>query len=479
MVKLDKNNIVKHLEEKPYVFKSYNWAHRLFFTAMNASQFNEYDNNKIDSFVYLVDLETNNFITQDEIESYAEKNFGFLKNMSSDVLSIKMNPKFKLVTIYFDEKDRYMVVSYCAPTRVSNQTGTIHFQYEYKDKRTHLVFLNDGAVKFQSKKGKYYDLPISSSIDGCGKIVDDLVEFQLVNDFKNESGGLKVNFKGELTYTFVNLHSNRLSVLMDKYKSLDVLRTYFNVNKLKYWEIGIFRELRLKLTELEFKRVLNWYRQDGRNYYYEYWTHKDNEMGHYEKPSWRNLYAVYLSYLFNVPIFRDRSVIKIGSIFTHEHMIIEDYIRSHHALFKYKKNKFQIDFSSWKRFCQEEHRLSIELQNYYYKQYYKSEFNKSAEWKPLLNRLSTCDLDVTHLNKGRMLIEEGNRQCNCVGSYIERVYRNRCLILSYRYKNRNYTVEIVNIGTKRKPVYDIRQCSGKYNSSASNGAVEALSAVIN
>ena len=159
-----------------------------------------------------------------------------------------------------------------------------------------------------------------------------------------------------------------------------------------------------------------------------------------------------------------------------EWFTVLDYIRLFRSA--YKNKKLEVNRTSWARFCQEEEQLSVQVSNLKYKQFYKTSFNRTKEWQPLLKKLKKSSLKVTHLNTGEKLILEGNAQHNCVGSYIEKAAQNKCLLLDYTYKNNRHTVEIINQGSKTNPAYTIFQCLTAFNQPAVKGAIEVLEKVI-
>lgn len=70
------------------------------------------------------------------------------------------------------------------------------------------------------------------------------------------------------------------------------------------------------------------------------------------------------------------------------------------------------------------------------------------------------DFSVEVIENEKRLFVEGQEQQNCVYSYLKNIESGKCLILSCKYKEKQYTAEI-NIKDKK---YHIKQFLGKCNS---------------
>ena len=89
----------------------------------------------------------------------------------------------------------------------------------------------------------------------------------------------------------------------------------------------------------------------------------------------------------------------------------------------------------------------------------------SKKFKNLINKLKenkkiSKDFSVKVIDNEKRLFAEGQNQQNCVYTYLKSIENGKCLILSCKYKDKQYTAEI-EIKDKK---YHIRQFLGKYNS---------------
>lgn len=462
------NQIKEHLAAKPFISLESKGIEML----SHGLRFMD-DTEKRNCLVFVLDPSTEQLIANSKIEAFIQAKSKEIPNSSLFYKSTFYSPLFHMIIIDLNRPNFMTIKSYsCKGVYYTKSTPTFY----YKRKGTYLLFYDSLAIKryWESRK-IWIDAFISEDIDFCnGQLLEDLPMFQLVRDFRKERL-VKNDIPGELTYSQLLNGKTRQEVLANKFKTLPLLAKYFNPNKLKYWEIGLFRSLRLKLTDKEFRRVINWYQRKGRKTCHQYWQERfKRTSAKSAKIAYQDVYCLYLMDRFGQSAYYEDPL--SDRFYKPEWYTALDYMR----LFRiaHKNKKLEVNRTSWARFCKEEEQLSVQVSNLNYKQFYKTRFNRTKEWQPLLKRLEKSSLQVTHLNTGEKLIREGNAQHNCVGSYIEKAAQNKCLLLDYTYKNRRHTVEIINQGSKTHPAYTIFQCLTALNQPAVKGAVEALEKVI-
>lgn len=76
-------------------------------------------------------------------------------------------------------------------------------------------------------------------------------------------------------------------------------------------------------------------------------------------------------------------------------------------------------------------------------------------------------------DKGR-LAQESADQGHCVATYASRINNGECCILSTKYENEQYTIEIISRKTGENMTYYVNQCRGKFNKSAPEGLIQEL-----
>lgn len=462
------NQIKEHLLTKPFISLENKGIEMLSHSLPFID-----DTEKRNCWLFVFDHSKKQLISDREIETFIQAKSKEIPNSSLFYKSTFNFPLFHVILINLNHSNFMTIKNYsCEGVYYTRNKPAFY----YKRKGTYLLFHDSLAIKrFWESRNVWIDALISENIDFCnGQLLEDMPMFQLVRDFRKERV-VKNHIPGELTYSQILNGKNRHEVLANKFKTLPLLTEYFNPNKLKYWEIGLFRSLRLKLTDKEFRRVINWYQKKGRKTCYQYWQERfKRTSAKSAKITYQDVYCLYLMKRFCLTVYYKDPL--SDDFYKPEWFTVLDYIR----LFRiaHKNKKLEVNRTSWARFCQEEEQLSVQVSNLNYKQFYKTSFNRTKEWQPLLKRLEKSSLQVTHLNTGEKLILEGNAQHNCVGSYIEKAAQNKCLLLDYTYKNRRHTVEIINQGSKTHPTYTIFQCLTALNQPAVKGAVEALEKVI-
>lgn len=462
------NQIKEHLSTKPFI----SLDHKDLEILSHSLPFID-DTEKRNCWLFVFDQSKKQLISNREIETFIQAKSKEIPNSSLFYKSTFYSPLFHVILMNLNHPNFMTIKSYSCEGvyYIKNKPA-----FYYKRKGTYLLFYDSLAIKRCWKSRKVWiDAFISEDIDFCnGQLLEDLPMFQLVRDFRKERL-VENDIPGELTYSQVLKSENRQEVLANKFKTLPLLATYFNPSKLKYWEIGLFRSLRLKLTDKEFRRVINWYQKKGRKTCHQYWQERfKRTSAKSAKITYQDIYCLYLMERFGQSAYNEDPL--SDRFYKPEWYTVLDYIRLFRSA--YKNKKLEVNRTSWARFCQEEEQLSVQVSNLKYKQFYKTSFNRTKEWQPLLKKLKKSSLKVPHLNTGKKLILEGNAQHNCVGSYIEKAAQNKCLLLDYTYKNRRHTVEIINQGSKTHPTYTIFQCLTALNQPAVKGAVEALEKVI-
>lgn len=494
-------------------------------------------------FLFLWDDTQQQLISNSELVSYLSTKFKGLVDLNPQLMrSIQLqSAQYWFINIIFAEK--YVAIKWIQPETIrqsQNSQDNYPLNYWYltnyniKPMDTHLLFYDSGDVK-QFAKGHYVNASLRKlGLDFCrGQLFYDFPVFQLVTDFQKELPPFLSPVRGMMTYTEILAQSSRKNVLLNKWKSLSRFNHLINLNRLRYWELNLFRTLKLKVTDKEFHRVVNWYYQNGREIFQ---TNLTVDLQNHQTVSastvtWKDLYLVYLATRFQVPLFgfRTRVIAPLQSdldkvtqlltpatqfLFLLEEQLdpvipesmdtvetfmmrfntipssplptilhrtatfyaICDYIQ--HCEQLYKSYKFEVNMTTWNRFVEREQDLARQVQDKIEserRERFKEPFNTTKKWKPLLERLKKSPLEITHLDTITKLYEEGENQHNCVGGYVETVSNDNCIIFHYVYKTVPHTVEII----KDNQQYQVTQCFSTCNQPAVDGALDALESVIN
>ena len=495
-------------------------------------------------FLFLWDDEKHRFISDSELASYLSMKFDGLSNLDPHFVRFLQlqQADYWFINVVFAEK--YVAIKLIQPETIRQSQnpqdeGSNYWyltNYNIKPMDTHLLFYDSGDVK-QFAKGHYVNASLRKlGLDFCkGQLFYDFPVFQLVSDFQKELPLFLSPVRGMMTYTEILAQSSRKNVLLNKWKSLSQFNHLINLNRLRYWELNLFRTLKLKVTDKEFSRVTNWYYQNGREIFQTNLMvdlQTDKTISATDTITWKDLYVAYIATRFQTPLFEfptpatallqtdintikqsptlatqflfadvedlihqptsklhndlalstvgfnyiSSSVVQVPLRRTTMFYTIRDYLHHHEQL--HKSHKFEINITEWHRFVELEQTLAQQVQNQLNQKrmkYLNRPFQIDKKWKPLLERLKKSTLEITHLNTIAQLHEEGIKQHNCVGTYAKDVANNNCIIFHYVYKTVPHTVEIVKKGQQ----YHITQCFAACNQPTTTGALAALNDVIN
>lgn len=134
--------------------------------------------------------------------------------------------------------------------------------------------------------------------------------------------------------------------------------------------------------------------------------------------------------------------------------LIEDYINMVIKL----KRQFNLKMKSISRLIDEHNKLAIIYRSKYVK---KIVIPKDS----IFNKLNLPE-EFQRIKTKKALIEESIINENCVASYDDRINRDRCAIFTRTYKNKKYTIEIIQKKQKGKYKFYVNQIYGRKNSIA-------------
>lgn len=431
------DNLNQHLRLRPYIqFDKDDYMMKLFHFDGTTVIYNDGDVYK-HRYMYVYDVESKSFIWTDDLREYVIQNFGdliykplYVRRMTFDEVAFKV-----IIVDVYDEN--YMVVNSHAVSGIYYKSQSKEPVFQYKPTSTNILFYDSLSVKQQLKRnGRWIDVVISEPLDFCdGSLFDTMPEFNLVSAFKQEQGS--ANVVGELSYSQILDKSTRLEVLEDKFKTLNDIKQYINIDLLTYWEIGIFRQLHNKLTDAEFNLVYIWYLNGGRelcDLYFKLFAKNS-------KREWSDIYEVYIGDYYGIKM-HDMSSFD-------DQLVIADFIPTYKLAYG-SKSRLELDKSvnDWESFVKYNQDLDIIANNNHVNRRLRSCKISLNGFRPLLRQLEASALDVKILKSVGAITRYGSENHIDVSDIILDVVHGKTVLVAYIDGNNNYLVSIVKNDTK-------------------------------
>lgn len=412
-------------------------------------------------------------------EYYQKLTYGFKYKLNKYYDRTYFTPTYTLITFDFNHHN-YCIVSSLTPNYINHPFHTIDqdANYLYKqfgsaaDTKKRIIF-NDGIIKVRSyNKNSFYDLPLSKDLDFTpgNQILNDFKDFRLVFETRNEIS--KSTWDNLLikrfSYSDFSNYTTRNDFILNKWKSLRQMK-HINFNRLMLDEIIMFRYLKFKVTDSEFRKVYNWY-VGSLNANREllsklrFWNHITI------KQIWQSLYVGYIA----SKTISDNNVnllVRNKDDIT----LLKDYINLYIQV--YPRKKLEIPYRSLKRISHEEIILADQLRVIKWideNKKYNIPFYQLKKWDKLKNNIKGLK-EFKLLDTPDKLRLEGTIQHNCVATYIDKAAQNTSLLLEYKIPTQRCTVEIVYKDNK----YSIIQIYKTYNRIAAPGTKEVIENIIN
>ena len=388
------------------------------------------------------DEDKRQFINDKDLRKELKSTLDILKEIELPIYELTLRSSIQLI--------EYEFTDICVIIKSKN-LDTIYGNYEsnlkYKPSKNfkqghppkHILFYDNLNTIFKTSNGKYIPLPFKFDIDFLPyqqSPILKLPEFQLAVDLKRDSELTQHHNSKNNNFTFSQVvkYKYRNDFLLTEWKTLANLKTYLNLNKFTHDEIFMFRKIKPRLTDTEFRRLINWYHQNKKDY----------------RPNNRCDVTVlirnYISNKCNYQKSRDEL-----------HLLIYDIL----SMSKRLKIKIEINSTSYnglKRYHDElvqKLRLRKARTN-------KKPFKLKDKWIDTHNLLQESKLKIKHLNSVYLLDKESADMQHCVQIYDEQVKSGKSYIFHIDYYKKPYTCELVF----RRNNIVINQLYGKYNQEA-------------
>lgn len=388
------------------------------------------------------DDDKNQFINDKDLRKELKSTLDILKAIKLPILELTLKSSIRFIEYEFTDigviiKSKNLDKIYADYASNLKYKPSKNFKQGHPPK--HILFYNNLNTIFKTSNRRYIPLPFKFDIDFLPyqqSPILKLTEFQLAVDLKRDSELTQHHNSKNNNFTFSQVvkYKNRNDFLLTEWKTLTNLKSYLNFNKFTHDEIFMFRKIKPRLTETEFRRLINWYHQNKKDYRL------------HERCDVMTLFRNYISHKCHYQKNRDEL-----------HLLIYDIL----SMSKRLKIKIEINATSYnglKRYHDElvqKLRLLKSRTN-------KKPFKLKDKWINTHNLLQKSKLKIKHLNSVYLLDKESADMQHCVQIYDEQVKSGKSYIFHIDYYKKPYTCELVF----RKNNIVINQLYGKYNQEA-------------
>lgn len=389
------------------------------------------------------DTLTNEFISDDKLNNILTTIKSQVNNLDVDVNELSFTINTQLIAYTFKEK-ALEISTYYIDKIYSGYMSNLKFKpsplKEYGKPAIRIIYYDDLTVLSRMSNKGFIPTPFKFNIDfleNDKSFILKLKEFQLVRDLKTESDLTHYHYSKNqnFNYTQVLKYKSRNDFLLNEWKTLSQLTTHLNINKFTYDELFMFRKIKPRFTETEFRRLINWYHNNKEWY-------RLNFMCTQEK-----LFELYI---------KDKCSYNKCKKNKHDYVYLSTDILD---MSKYLKIKIEINATSYNGLKRYHDELVQKLRLRKAKTD-KNPFKLKEKWNNVHKLLKKSKLKIKHLNSTYLLEKESADMQHCVEIYSKKVKSGSSYIFHIDYyKKPSYTCELVF----RKDKIVINQLYGKYN----------------
>lgn len=433
------------------------------------------------SFYIYYNYKKKEIVTEDEMYDEIEKKFGGIEQFPFYSLTIDNDKKPPYAVIHFSIYEDYLSIT-CEYLEkiIKDGYGTEDIkegkcnaffgncrlvfkrQVDYGKYNDRIIFFKTGHIVQSKEKGfgsggvknkKFIPLMFNKSIDFLdteNSIILKQERFRNVRDLVRERDRIPNTDERSFSYNEIiedeTLKSGK-EFVMRRWKRLEKLKPFLNVNKFTFIELLELRRLQPKLTEDEFRRVVQWYHKN-RASVLESLEEEDFTF------KYKYLYYFYIQDRCNVNIFFEYYRDELDTT-------LEDIFMMANAL----RYKVEIKGKSWNGFNNYHDYLVLKL-NKQKARRSKKKFKLQPYWVKIDEALKQSKLKIRRLDSAEALELEGATMHHCVGIYADKVNSGKAYIFHVGYKGKSYTCELNYKTSNRTKEFYIRQLYGKYNRTA-------------
>lgn len=445
------------------------------------------------SFYIYYNYKKKEIVTEDEMYDEIEKKFGGIEQFPFYSLTIDNDKKPPYAVIHFSIYEDYLSIT-CEYLEkiIKDGYGTEDIkegkcnaffgncrlvfkrEVDYGKYNDRIIFFKTGHIVQSKEKGfgsggvknkKFIPLMFNKSIDFLdteNSIILKQERFRNVRDLVRERDRIPNTDERSFSYNEIiedeTLKSGK-EFVMRRWKRLEKLKPFLNVNKFTFIELLELRRLQPKLTEDEFRRVVQWYHKN-RASVLESLEEEDFTF------KYKYLYYFYIQDRCNVNIFFEYYRDELDTT-------LEDIFMMANAL----RYKVEIKGKSWNGFNNYHDYLVLKL-NKQKARRSKKKFKLQPYWVKIDEALKQSKLKIRRLDSAEALELEGATMHHCVGIYADKVNSGKAYIFHVGYKGKSYTCELNYKTSNRTKEFYIRQLYGKYNRTAPQPLHEEIQKLI-
>lgn len=445
------------------------------------------------SFYIYYNYEKKEIVTEDEMYDEIERRFSGIEQFPFYSLTIDNDRKPPYAVIHFSIYEDYLSITceYLEKIIKDGYGTTFHGEgrgdsffgncrlvfkreVDYGKYNDRIIFFKTGHIVQSKEKGfgsggvknkKFIPLMFNKSIDFLdteNSIILKQERFRNVRDLVRERDRIPNTDERSFSYNEIiedeTLKSGK-EFVMRRWKRLEKLKPFLNVNKFTFIELLELRRLQPKLTEDEFRRVVQWYHKN-RASVLESLEEEDFTF------KYKYLYYFYIQDRCNVNIFFEYYRDELDTT-------LEDIFMMANAL----RYKVEIKGKSWNGFNNYHDYLVLKL-NKQKARRSKKKFKLQPYWVKIDKALKQSKLKTRRLDSAEALELEGATMHHCVGIYADKVNSGKAYIFHVGYKGKSYTCELNYKASNRTKEFYIRQLYGKYNRTAPQPLHEEIQKLI-
>lgn len=445
------------------------------------------------SFYIYYNYKKKEIVTEDEMYDEIERRFSGIEQFPFYSLIIDNDRKPPYAVIHFSIYEDYLSITceYLEKIIKDGYGTTFHGEgrgdsffgncrlvfkreVDYGKYNDRIIFFKTGHIVQSKEKGfgsggvknkKFIPLMFNKSIDFLdteNSIILKQERFRNVRDLVRERDRIPNTDERSFSYNEIiedeTLKSGK-EFVMRRWKRLEKLKPFLNVNKFTFIELLELRRLQPKLTEDEFRRVVQWYHKN-RASVLESLEEEDFTF------KYKYLYYFYIQDRCNVNIFFEYYRDELDTT-------LEDIFMMANAL----RYKVEIKGKSWNGFNNYHDYLVLKL-NKQKARRSKKKFKLQPYWVKIDEALKQSKLKIRRLDSAEALELEGATMHHCVGIYADKVNSGKAYIFHVGYKGKSYTCELNYKTSNRTKEFYIRQLYGKYNRTAPQPLHEEIQKLI-
>ena len=386
---------------------------------------------------------TKEFISDEELNQILTKIKSLVEDLNVNIKGLTFDINTQLITYTFKEK-ALEVSTYNVDNLYKTYINYLQFTptpiKEYGKPAVRIIYYDDLTVLSRMSNKGFIPTPFKFNIDfleNNKSFILKLKEFQLVKDLKTESNLTHYHYSKNQNFNYnqVLKYKTRNDFLLNEWKTLSQLTTYLNINKFTYDELFMFRKIKTRFTDTEFRRLINWYRKNKEWYRSNFICSPEKLIEHYIKDK------------CNYTTCKQNN--------KHDYIYLSVDILD---MNKYLKTKIEFNATSYNGLKRYHDELVKKLRLRKAKTD-KNPFKLKDKWIEINELLKTSKLKIKHLNSTYLLEKESADMQHCVKIYSKKVRSGSSYIFHIDYYKRPYTCELVF----RKDKIVINQLYGKYN----------------